>query len=263
MKLGRYARLLRIFTGASVSAQLEYRANFVVNLLTACLTAGGALFGLLVLAGGGDTIGGWSHREAVVVVGFFTIVQGFIGAFLYPNLNAIGEQVRTGTLDFTLLKPVDAQFMVSSRNVNLLRLADVVVGLVVIGWALAGLGGVTLAGGVLALTLGAAALAIVYAVWFMLTTTAFWFVKVGNLTDLFSGLFRAGQFPVSAFPGWARFLFTFVVPVAFITTVPAEALLGRIRPATGITALAVAAALLIVSRWFWRFAIRSYTSASS
>ncbi len=197
------------------------------------------------------------------MVGFFTIVQGFIGAVLYPNLNAIGEQVRTGTLDFTLLKPVDAQFLVSARNINLLRLADVGVGLVLIAWAVSGLQAATWSGLLLALGLVVAALAIVYSVWFMLTTTAFWFVKVGNLTELFNGLFRAGQFPVSAFPGWARFLFTFVVPAAFITTVPAEAVLGRIRPASAMQALVAAAMLLVLSRWFWRFAVRSYTSASS
>lgn len=263
MRLRRYARLIKIFAGASASVQLEYRANFLAHVLTATLTSGGALFGLVVLTGADQTIGGWSHREAVVVVGFFTIVQGFIGAVLYPNLNAIGEQVRTGTLDFTLLKPVDAQFLVSARNINLLRLADVVVGLVLIAWAVSGLQAATWSGLLLALGLVFAALAIVYSVWFMLTTTAFWFVKVGNLTELFSGLFRAGQFPVSAFPGWARFLFTFVVPAAFITTVPAEAVLGRIRTTSAVQALVAAALLLVLSRWFWRFAVRSYTSASS
>ena len=109
----------------------------------------------------------------------------------------------------------------------------------------------------------AAALAIVYAVWFALSTTAFWFVKIANLTDLFSSLFRAGQMPASAFPGWVRFLFTFIVPVAFMTTVPAEAIVGRIRIENALSALLVTLVLLVFSRWFWRFAVRSYTSASS
>lgn len=263
MRIRRYLRLIRIFAGASISAQLEYRTNFVVNLIGSLLTAGGALFGLFVLYGDGQPLGGWSYREALVVVGLYTLIQGFIGAFLSPNLNSIGEGVRTGTMDFTLLKPIDAQFLVSTRNVNIFRITDILVGIGLIVWAAARLpdaavGGMV-AGGILVL----ASLVMVYAVWLMLTTTAFWFVKVANLTDLFSSLFRAGQMPISAFPGWVRMIFTFIIPIAFITTVPAEAIVGRATPGGALAALLVALLLVGASRWFWRFALRDYTSASS
>jgi ABC-2 type transport system permease protein len=263
MKPRRYLRLAMIFAGASISAQLEYRVNFLVNLLGSLLTVGGALFGLSVLYADGQPLGGWSYREALVVVGLYTLIQGFIGAFLTPNLNGIGEAVRTGTLDFTLLKPIDTQFFVSTRNVNLFRVTDLLTGTAIVVWAASGLPGASVAGALGGALLVVAALAIVYAVWFALSTTAFWFVKVANLTDLFSSLFRAGQMPATAFPGWVRFLFTFIVPVAFMTTVPAEAIVGRIRVGNALTALAVTFALLAFSRWFWRFAVRSYTSASS
>lgn len=263
MRLRRYLRLLRIFAGASISAQLEYRTNFIVSLIGALLISGGALFGLLVLSGDGQAIGGWNYREASVVVGLFTMVQGFIGAALYPNLNKIAESVRLGTMDFTLLKPIDAQFLVSTRNVNVFRLIDAGIGLGLVVWAAAGLPGITIGGVLAGALLTAAALAIVYSVWFMLTTTAFWFVKVENITELFNGLFRAGQFPVTVFPTWVRLLFTFVVPVAFITTVPAEAIIGRLQLESALGAAGMAAALLLISRWFWGFALRSYTSASS
>ncbi len=259
----RYARLIAIFTGASISAQLEYRANFVVNLIGALLSAGGALFGLSIIAGDGTVVGGWSYREAVVVVGLFTIVQGFINGVLYPNLNKIAEAVRTGHMDFTLLKPIDAQFLVSSRNVNIFPLFNVVVGMGVVAWAISGIPGTTAGGVVLGAILAGAALAIVYAIWFMLTTTAFWFVRVENVTELFNGVFRAGQFPVTVFPGRIRIFFTFVVPIAFITTVPAEALIGRLDATTAATAVGVALALLIAARLLWRWAVSSYTSASS
>lgn len=263
MRIRRYLRLIRIFAGASISAQLEYRTNFVVNLIGSLLTAGGAMFGLFVLYGDGQPLGGWSYREALVVVGLYTLIQGFIGAFLSPNLNSIGEGVRTGTMDFTLLKPIDAQFLVSTRNVNIFRITDILVGIGLIVWAAARLpdaapGGI-LAGSLLVF----ASLVMVYAVWLMLTTTAFWFVKVANLTDLFSSLFRAGQMPISAFPGWVRMIFTFIIPIAFITTVPAEAIIGRATPGGALGALLVALLLVGASRWFWRFALRDYTSASS
>ncbi len=263
MRLTRYGRLAAIFTGASISAQLEYRANFVTSLLGALLTAGGALFGLLVLTGDQQSVGGWSFHEATVVVGLVTLVQGFIGGVLYPNLNKIAEAVRTGTMDFTLLKPIDTQFLVSSRNVNMFPLLNIAIGIAVIGWAIPRIPGASALGVVLGAVLVAAALTIVYSVWFLLTTTAFWFVKVENITELFNGVFRAGQFPVAVFPGWMRFLFTFIVPIAFITTVPAEAITGRVSVGSVIGAVAVAGVLFAVSRWMWSRAVGAYTSASS
>lgn len=261
--LRRYLRLAAVFAGASISAQLEYRANFIVSVLNAALMTGGALFGLLLLTSDGQPVGGWSFFESVVVVGLFTMVQGFIGAVLYPNLSKLSEEIRLGTMDFHLIKPVDTQLLISTRNLNLFRLIDMVTGVGLVAWAAANIPQATWAGAGLMLALALAALAIVYAIWFLLSTTAFWFVKVQNVTELFNGFFRAGQFPVSAYPGWVRGLFTFVLPIAFITTVPAEALTGRLAPSTALAAAAIAIALLSISRWFWRVALRSYTSASS
>jgi ABC-2 type transport system permease protein len=263
MSLRRYLRLIGVFVRASISAQLEYRANFLISLIGALLTSGGALFGLLLLSADGQPVGGWTYREASVVVGLFTIVQGFIGAVLSPNLNKIAEAIRLGTMDFTLLKPIDAQFLVSTRNVDLFRLIDIGIGLTIIIVAASGLPAMGVSSMLLGALLLGTALLIVYAIWFILTTTAFWFVKVENITELFNGLFRAGQFPVSAYPGWVRGLFTFIVPVAFITTVPAEAIIGRIRLESALMAAGIALALLAVARWFWGVAVRSYTSASS
>ncbi len=259
----RYFRLISIFAGSSIAAQLEYRANFIVNLVGSLFTAVGSLFGLSVLLSNGSSLGGWNQLEAIVVVGVFTLIEGYMGMFLYPNLNKIAEGVRTGSMDFTLLKPLDSQFLVSSLNVNILRVADLFIGTGLIVYASLKLSSVQAPGILIAVLLILAGFASVYSIWLMLCTTAFWWVGVENITELFWGFFRAGQFPVTAFPGWGRILFTFVIPVAFITTVPAEALIGRGKLETAIGALGVALLLLVVSRLFWKFALRNYTSASS
>ena len=261
--LVRHARLIGIFAGASVAARLEYRANFVVNLIGSVLGTAGSILGIAVLYSQGAPLGGWTQREALVVVGVFTLVEGIIGAFIRPNLGRIAPLVRDGALDLRLLKPIDTQFLVSVRDLNPFQLPDVAFGLALVTWAAWGLPGATVAGAAAGAALLLAGVAIVYSVLFMLSTTAFWFVKVDNASELFTGLFRAGQFPVSAFPGWIRVLFTFVVPVAFITTVPAELIVGRAQGGAILAAVAIAALLLFVSRRFWLFAIRNYTSASS
>jgi len=260
----RYLRLIRIFTGATLSAQLEYRANFLGAVLASLGEVGVALLGIGVLFGqpGTTEVGGWSFREALLVVGLFMLTEGFISVFVQPNMSKIAEAVRTGSMDFTLLKPIDAQFGVSTRHLNVLRVTDLLIGLGLTVYAASGLT-VTFGGVLVAALLYLSALVIVYCIWLALSTTAFWFVKTQNVAELFNGVFGAARFPVTAFPVPVRALLTFVVPVAFITTVPAQAMTGTLTPALALASPLVAAALFAATRLFWLRAVGSYTSASS
>lgn len=260
----RYLRLIRIFTGATISAQLEYRANFLGAVLASLGEVGVALLGLSVLffQPGTQTVGGWSFREALLVTGFFMLTEGFISVVVQPNMSRIAEAIRTGNMDFTLLKPIDAQFNVSTRNLNVLRIPDLLIGLGIIVYAAAGLQW-SVGGALSAALLYLSSLVIVYCIWLGLSTTAFWFVKTQNASELFNGVFGAARFPVTAFPVPVRLLLTFIVPVAFITTVPAQALTGQLTPALALASPLVAALLFVITRLFWLKAVGSYTSASS
>lgn len=265
----RKLRLLRVFLAATISVSLEYRLNFVGALLTSLGDSAVALLGLALFYSrpealkGDVSLGGWSYPAALLVVGFFMLAQGFIAVVLQPNLNRLGESLRTGTFDFTLLKPIDAQWSVSTRNLNLLRLGDVLVGLVILGYALTRLGHVSVGGLLLAAFLFVCALVTVYSLWFMLSTTAFWFIKTDNVTELFNGVFSAARFPASSFPAPVRVALTFVLPVAFVTTIPAQAITGTITPLLALLAPVIAALVFLAGRVFWLYALRNYTSASS
>jgi ABC-2 type transport system permease protein len=97
----------------------------------------------------------------------------------------------------------------------------------------------------------------------MMVTLAFWFVKVDNLAELFNAFYEAGRFPISVYRGLLRAFLTFVIPIAFITTIPAATLLGRAGTTDITWALALAAVLFVFSNRFWNFALRHYSSASS
>src|SRR5439155_606906 len=145
--------------------------------------------------------------------------------------------------DLVLAKPVDAQGFVSFRRLDIWRFSDVVLGLALAGYALHRLGTVPsvaqLAAFVLAL---AAAAVVVYALWVALMSLAFWFVSVENLSVLFDAVYEGARYPVSAYPAALRFLFVYLIPIAWTTTIPASALTGRLRPEIGLVA-ALAAVL--------------------
>jgi ABC-2 type transport system permease protein len=97
----------------------------------------------------------------------------------------------------------------------------------------------------------------------MCAAAGFWVVRLDNLTYLLGAIFDVARWPVQVFRGVWRFVFTFVIPVAVMTTFPAMALLGRLEGAAALATIGGALVLLVVSRLVWRLAIRSYTSASS
>jgi ABC-2 type transport system permease protein len=157
---------------------------------------------------------------------------------------------------------VDPQLYVSFRRLDIWRLADVALGLALAGYALWRLGHVPSATELLAfaVTLISAG-AVVYAIWLTLMSLAFWFVAVENLSVLFDAVYEAARYPVSAYPGALRFLFVYLIPIAWTTTIPASTLTGRLRPAFALAAAGVGVAALVLTRLLWRVALRRYTSA--
>ncbi|HEY9889239.1 MAG TPA: ABC transporter permease [Candidatus Obscuribacterales bacterium] len=260
--MGRYWQVLKLFWGTAIAAELEYRLNFLVAALTSLGGLAGSLFGLFLFYRTGYEFEGWSWEEALVVLGIFTLLQGFAATFLAPNLNKIVTQVQEGTLDFVLLKPISSQFWLSTRTLSPWGMPDLVFGGLIIGYAGARLGVHPALYLAALVPLGFGFLSL-YSLWFMLGATSIWFVKIYNVTEVLRGLLDAGRFPIIAYPVAYRVFFTFVIPVAFLTTVPAEVLLGRVEGAWLVGSVALAIALLQVSRWFWGFALRFYTSASS
>lgn len=269
-ELIRYGRSLRRFWGTALAGQLEYQLNMVLELLAAIANLVGSVFILsLFFAGGsgsaaGRPLGGWSWQEALVVQGIYTLLDGVASTWLRPNLGAIVSHVREGTLDFVLLKPIDSQFWLSLRTLSPAGLSEIALGLGLIAWAVPRAGATPSPGSLaLALLLSLAGVLILYALWFLLATTSLWFVKTWNATEVLRAALTAGRFPLSAYPPGLRLVFTLVLPVAFLTTVPAEAILGRVTASSGVLALLVAGLGLLLCRAFWRYALRHYTSASS
>jgi ABC-2 type transport system permease protein len=260
----RYLLTLRRFWGAAVAAQLEYQANLWIELLAMAGNLAGSLFVLTLFFRHGQSLGGWSWPAAQVVLGAYTVLDGFTSSLLRPNLSRIVNHVQEGTLDFVLLKPIDSQFWLSLRTVSPSGLPELLVGLGLMVWAAPSAGApLSLPALLLTTSLIASASLILYALWFVLATTSIWFVKTWNATEVLRAALMAGRYPVSAYPAAMRTFFTLVLPVAFLTTVPAEALLGRLSWPWAVASVLVAALALLISRQFWRFALLFYTSASS
>ncbi len=257
-------RLLWTFFRLGALNELQYRANFVVQVVQSVLGLGTALLSLSVVFAHTSRLAGWRPPELLAVVGVYFLIGGLINLVVQPSMQRLMEDVRLGTLDYTLTKPADAQLLVSLKQVQVWKLLDVLMGLGVLVVAMVRIGATVGLGEALvflaALLAGAAT---VYSFLLILATGTFWFVRVQNILVVFQSMYEAGRWPVGIYPPWLRAALTFVVPVAFAITVPAEGLTHRLSGWALPGAVALAVALLVVSRLFWRVGIRHYSGASA
>ena len=104
--------------------------------------------------------------------------------------------------------------------------------------------------------------ALLYGFNLMLQTLTIWLVSLQEADTIIMGLLETGRFPVNFYQSWLRILLTFVFPVAFMTTFPAQALLGRLALWVTPVALGLAVGAVVSASAFWRYALRYYSGAS-
>ena len=262
--LHRYARLLLVQLRTSLTLAVQYRFDFFLEGVLALLWLGITLVPLMVVFAQRTTVAGWSYPEALVVVGLFSVLKAVLDGAITPSLNHVVDGIRKGTLDFILLKPADAQFLVSTARFDPWRVLDLLGSVAIVLYALRRLHHVPSVWEALTgCALFSVAILLIYSLWILVVSLSFRVVKVDNLSYLFMSIFDAGRWPIHVFKGALRVLFTVVFPLALMTTYPAQALLGHLSLTHAL--LAGTGGLLFAgcARWIWQRSLQAYTSASS
>ena len=262
----RYLKLIRCFMSASIQNELAHRTNFWISLLHSLLNLGTGVLGIVVLFGQVKSINGWDLASTLALLGVYQTLGALRGLFIGPSLEALAGmdgKVWTGRLDFTLLRPVDVQFLASFEHWQPFALVDLALGLGVLGVSIAWQGTVLspvhVAAFLLALVSG---VTILYAILLAFAGLVFW--SPGFLfTWIFDAIFQMARYPTGLYPGWLRPVLTWIVPVGLMTTVPARALAGSTSPGLLIGSVALALALLAAATALFRTGLRRYASASS
>jgi ABC-2 type transport system permease protein len=263
--LRRYLRLLRVQLRMSATTAMQYRTEFLLKGVMAVFWIGVTLAPLNMVFAQRKSVAGWTYEESLVVLGWFSLLKAILEGGVTPSLTAVVEGVRNGALDFVLLKPADAQFLVSTAKFEPWRAVDFLGAAVIFSFAFQRLGRwpsldeLAVAG----MLLGMAVL-LLYSIWILVVSASFWVVRMDNLSYLFGSIFDAARWPIDAFKSpLLRNIFTYVFPLALMTTFPARALLGKLGPTNTAVALAGGVAFTVLARLVWTRAVRFYTSASS
>jgi ABC-2 type transport system permease protein len=272
-----------MFARNSLIRDMTFRGNFVIDCITSISwTLMNVGFYLIVFQHAsfiGDRTG-WGQYEFFVFLATTWLINSLVQAFFMPNAEEFGELIRTGNLDFALLKPIDTQFLISFRIVDWSSLVNLITAGVLLTVALAKLTTratdpltVTPLTAILYVFYVGCGVAILYSLMISLAACSVWMGRNQQLTDFWFYLTSFSRYPMEIYNrGWGMplfWLFTLVVPVLVVVNVPARILAQPLRPREWwewpLFGFAVLAALgsLLASRWIFARALLSYRSASS
>ncbi|MCO8123799.1 ABC-2 family transporter protein [Stieleria sp. TO1_6] len=282
-ELQRYGRVFLTFARNSLVRDMTFRANFVLQCVSSLgWTAMNVGFYLIIFEHttsiGQDT--GWDRDRFFLFIATTWFINSLVQAFFMPNAQEFSEMIRTGGLDFALLKPIDTQFLISFRKVDWSQLSNFFAGgliAVVSLWNLAHRevdpmipSALTVALYVLFLICG---VMIMYSLMIALSATSVWLGRNQSLYNFWFYITNFSRYPMEIYNhGWGRplfGLFTFVIPILLVVNVPARILAKPLSPradwewALVAWAAVVTVLSLLASRWLFRKSLLSYRSASS
>lgn len=262
--VGRYLRLYRAVARYCLSRELEYRTNLVFNLLRETLYALLQIAFVDIIFLNVDAIGDWTANRMLVLMGTYTFVSNTTYALFWETLTSLSSLINTGELDLVLTKPMSAQFYVSVRRIAFMNLAPATFGVGIAAWGIVRLGiAPSFLDMLVYLVLCACGVATCYALWFSSVLGAFWAGRLQNAGAIFEPVVSMARVPTSSLASPLRLAFTFVLPLAFVGTVPAQALLGVAEPWHLPYAIGLAVTSVVASNRLWHRALRAYSSASS
>lgn len=244
--------------------ELQYRSNFVMQLLQSAFQIGTGLIILFVVYSKTDTLNGWTRPELFAAYGVFTLMGGIVRTFIQPAVLDLAHGIDEGKFDFVLTRPIDSQLLQTVRTVNVWQLVDVLVGVIIVGLSIPDLPSALSAGSItLFVVLLVVGVVIAYCMWFIVASIVFWVVKLPAMDNLFFFVGRAAQFPISIYPTWFRIGLTVIVPLGIAVTAPAEAVTSRLSWVTVVAAAGVMVVLMVVCRALWVRGVRRYSGASA
>jgi ABC-2 type transport system permease protein len=264
----RYFRLFTALARYGLAREFAFRANFLVRLSVEVIWLAILLLFYRTIFSKTSTVADWSEPQYLFFLGCYFALAGLVETLFLGNCSEFAELIRTGGLDFYLLRPIDEQFLVTCRDIDWASAPNVLMGAGLMGISLWQQGSafepLNLA---LFLVLFLCGTAIAYSFLVFLTSAAVWFTRNQSLYELWWLFTSLMRYPKEIFVGaWASpigVFFTFVVPVMLVVNVPARVMVKAFEPGMVVFTVLVAAVLLVASRRFFRTALRRYRSASS
>ena len=257
-------KVLSAFFKINVQMSLAYRADTIINILLNIMWLGWELLSLSIIFNNTTTIGGWGLPELIALLGVFRLVNTMMVALIWPNTEKFNQSIRDGSMDYTILQPINSMFLVTFSRITIWRIWDLVLAIVLI------VVGINMSGDLITplhiltfILLASSGVVVIYSLWIVLIALTFWFTKFDNNVTIMQALMDSGRYPVSVYPVWMRIIVTYIIPIAVATTIPLQALRGDLNGNQIVIFFMVAVVSLIVASRVWKSGLKRYSGASS
>jgi len=248
----------------NIQMSLAYRADTIINILLNLMWLGWELLSLSIIFNNTTTIGGWGLPELVALLGVFRLVNTMMIALIWPNTEKFNQSIRDGSMDYTILQPVNSMFLVTFSRITVWRVWDLMLAAVLIAV------GINMSGDLITplqiltfILLAISGVIVIYSLWIVLIALTFWFTKFDNNVTIMQALLDSGRYPVSVYPVWLRIIVTYIIPIAVATTIPLQALRGDLNLTNIITFAGIGIISLVVATRVWKSGLKRYSGASS
>jgi ABC-2 type transport system permease protein len=257
-------KLLSAFLKVNIQMALAYRADTIVNILLNIMWLGWELLSLNIIFSNTTTLGGWGLGELIALLGVFRLVNTMMIALIWPNTEKFNASIRDGSMDYTILQPINSMFLVTFSRITVWRIWDLVLAIVLI------VVGINMAGDVITplsiltfILLAITGMIIIYSLWIVLIALTFWFTKFDNNVTILSALMDSGRYPATVYPAWLRIIVTFIIPIAVATTIPLQALRGELGPSQILLFFGISVVSFWIASQVWKRGLKQYSGASS
>jgi ABC-2 type transport system permease protein len=273
--MATYLRVFLTFARNSLVRDMTFRANFLIDTFTSLAwMAMNLAFYTLVFQYTVSIGEGWGKYEFFLFYATAVIINTLVQALFMTNIEELSELIRTGSLDFALLKPIDTQFIVSLVRIEWCEAGNFFFGLILLGYSLVQLGHVPQWWEIVLYPIYlACGVAIYYSFMIALAAASVWLGRNLSLLDFWFYLTMIARYPMEIYSGpWGipmRRAFTFVLPVLVVVNVPARLLIAPLSPQTTgewllpLFTIVATVVCLVVARLIFNRALKSYRSASS
>lgn len=258
-----YTKVLSRIIRLSVSKTHAYKAEVFANILRSLIVIIPQLVAIYALYRGNDKFAGWKMEESFLILGIFNLINYIAWSSFYVNLERLDKKIINGEWDFLMLKPISTVFSASFIDIFIYNLTLAVSGVVLIGYYLVKSESIfsidLLSKSVLVFISG---LLIWYSI--SLISASFSFRKPLNGAMPFSKqILNISRFPLDIWPSFIQIIFYTIIPIGFISTIPAKVITGKLSwEAVGMSML-ISIFFLLLSNKIWNINISKYSSTGS
>lgn len=258
----RYIRIYKTLLKLNFSYLIAYKSNMGNSILANSVWGFFSLLLIVILTSKTPSVFGWTRNELFLLFGVYNIFTSVFQFFFTRGFDRFSETINRGRLDYLLLKPVDSQFLISFSYANFPVLLRIFLGGGFIVYVLIQMHYFpTLIQCFVTLVLMLSSIIVLYSIWYIVSTCLVWWSSLSNLVGLMYEINGATRYPQEMYRSVSPILFYTVLPLTLVATIPTQALIGKATISNMFLLIFFAVFLFFVSRVFWKYALKFYTSA--